>query len=217
MSNQPNFSQLCGGNFCEQQLVLLNTVKWSTFCVNFIRVLTILVWLQCFKIDYLVTSNVRFEMVSINPVTFYVLLHAYLSNFPFNCCRIYAAIYECIIIVVYVDIWKFSMKKLHNHFSVIVCSAYFIIIFQANQLKSMGYDVFILGHRRNIVHPSHIIYSTPGIATQFKEGHPKLLEGWKAYCALHSRGMSSCHVYVHIMLHLCTYMFVVSSSCKILL
>jgi len=33
---------------CEQQLVLgklLNTVKWSTFCVNFIRVITILRWL----------------------------------------------------------------------------------------------------------------------------------------------------------------------------
>jgi len=35
-SNQPIFSQLFGGNFCEQKLVLgklLNTVKWSTFCV----------------------------------------------------------------------------------------------------------------------------------------------------------------------------------------
>ena len=51
---------------------LLNTVKWSTFCVSFIRVLTILGWLWCieiFKIDYLVTSNVRFGLVSINPVT----------------------------------------------------------------------------------------------------------------------------------------------------
>ena len=65
------------GNFYEQPLVLgklLNTVKWSTFWVSFIRVLTILGWLLCidnFKIDYLVTSNVRFGSVSINPVTYY--------------------------------------------------------------------------------------------------------------------------------------------------
>jgi len=51
---------------------LLNTVRWFTFCVSFIRVLTILGWLHCFKIfkiDYLVTSNVQFGTVSINPVT----------------------------------------------------------------------------------------------------------------------------------------------------
>ena len=43
-----NFYKLFGGNFCEQPLVLgklLNTVKWSTFWVSFIRVLTILGWL----------------------------------------------------------------------------------------------------------------------------------------------------------------------------
>jgi len=43
-----NFLILFGENFCEQQLVLgklLNTVKWSTFCVSFIRLLTILDWL----------------------------------------------------------------------------------------------------------------------------------------------------------------------------
>jgi len=42
------FSKLFGGNFCEQQLVLgklLNTVKWFTFCVSFIRMLTIPGWL----------------------------------------------------------------------------------------------------------------------------------------------------------------------------
>jgi len=52
---------------------LSNTVKWSTFCVSFVRILTILGWLyyfKIFKIDYLVTSNVRFGMVSVNPVTF---------------------------------------------------------------------------------------------------------------------------------------------------
>ena len=51
---------------------LLDTVKWSTFCVSFIRVLTMPGWLWCseiFKIDYLVTPNVRFGMVSINAVT----------------------------------------------------------------------------------------------------------------------------------------------------
>ena len=70
--------KLFGRNFCEQQLAivlgkLFNTVIWSTFCVSFICVLTILGWLQCFeifKINYLVTSNVRFGMVSINPVTY---------------------------------------------------------------------------------------------------------------------------------------------------
>ena len=71
-----SFQPLFGGKFCEQQLVLwklLNTVKWSTFCVSFIRVLTIPGWLWCFeifKIDYLVTPNVRFGTVSINPVTY---------------------------------------------------------------------------------------------------------------------------------------------------
>ena len=43
-----NFYKLFGGNFCEQQLMLgklLNIVKWSTFCVSFIRMLTILGWL----------------------------------------------------------------------------------------------------------------------------------------------------------------------------
>ena len=52
---------------------LLNSVKWSTFCVSFVRVFITLGWLQCyeiFKIDYLVTSNVRFGTVSINPVTY---------------------------------------------------------------------------------------------------------------------------------------------------
>ena len=64
MPNHQIFYKLFGGNFCEQPLVLgklLTTVKWSTFCVGFIRVITILGWLQCFKIfkiDYLVTSNV---------------------------------------------------------------------------------------------------------------------------------------------------------------
>ena len=56
---------------------LLNTVKWSNFCASFIRVLTILGWLWCFeifKIDYFVTSNVRFGMVSINPVTYYAVM-----------------------------------------------------------------------------------------------------------------------------------------------
>ena len=70
------FYKLFGGNFCEQPLVLgklLNTVKWSTFWVSFIRVLTALGWLWCieiFKIDYLVTTNVRFGTVSINQVTY---------------------------------------------------------------------------------------------------------------------------------------------------
>ena len=64
------FSILFDGNFCEQQLVLgkLSTIlKWATFCVSFVRVLTILGWLQCFKIfkiDCLVTSNVQFGTVS---------------------------------------------------------------------------------------------------------------------------------------------------------
>jgi len=67
--------QLFGGNFCEHQLVLgklLNNVKWSTVCVSFICTLTIFSSLWCFeifKIDYLETSNVQFETVSINPVT----------------------------------------------------------------------------------------------------------------------------------------------------
>ena len=42
------FSILFGGNFCEQKLVqgkLSNTVKWSTFSVSFIHMLTILGWL----------------------------------------------------------------------------------------------------------------------------------------------------------------------------
>ena len=77
-SNLLFFCKLFGGKFCEQPLVLgklLNTVKWSTFWVSFIRVLTILGWLWCieiFKIDYLVTFNVRFGLVSINPVTNYL-------------------------------------------------------------------------------------------------------------------------------------------------
>ena len=52
--------------------MLEKTVKWSTFCVRFIRALTILGWLKCLilKIDYLVTSNVQFEMVSQNQVTY---------------------------------------------------------------------------------------------------------------------------------------------------
>ena len=64
------FLILFGMNFCEQQLVLgklSNTVKWSTFCVSFICMLTILGWLQCFKIfkiNYFVTSNVRFHKSS---------------------------------------------------------------------------------------------------------------------------------------------------------
>ena len=63
LDNQPIFYRSFGGNFCEQQLVLeklLNTVKFFTFCVSFIRVLTILGWLYCFeifKINYLVTSD----------------------------------------------------------------------------------------------------------------------------------------------------------------
>ena len=71
---------LFGRNFCEQQLVLgklLNTVKWSTFCVSFVRLLKILGWLQCieiFKIDYLVTSNVRFG------TSFHKSSHIYLLN-----------------------------------------------------------------------------------------------------------------------------------------
>ena len=42
---QAKFSILFSRNFCGQQLVpgrLSNTVKWSTFCVSFIHVLTIL-------------------------------------------------------------------------------------------------------------------------------------------------------------------------------
>jgi len=68
-----NFFVLFGRNFCEQQLVQgkpSNTAKWSTFCVNFNHVLTILGWLWCFKINYLVTSNVQFQTVSINLVTY---------------------------------------------------------------------------------------------------------------------------------------------------
>ena len=68
-----NFSILFGRSFCEQQLVLgklSNTVKWSTFCVSFVHMLTILSWLKCFKTNYLVTSNVQFGMISINPVTY---------------------------------------------------------------------------------------------------------------------------------------------------
>ena len=75
-SNQPIFYKLFGGNFCEQQLMLgklLNTVKWSNFCVSFICVLTILVGYGTLKslksVTYLVTSNVQFGTVSINPVT----------------------------------------------------------------------------------------------------------------------------------------------------
>jgi len=70
-----NHLKLFGGNFCEQPLVLgklLKIVKWSTFCVSFIRVLTIPRWLYCFeilKIDYLVTPYERFGTVSITPVT----------------------------------------------------------------------------------------------------------------------------------------------------
>ena len=60
-------------------------LKWSTFWVSFIRVLTILGWLwyiEIFKIDYLVPSNVRFGTVSINPVT-NVVIFVYLKNgFP---------------------------------------------------------------------------------------------------------------------------------------
>ena len=44
-TSQPNFSISFGRNFCEQQLVLgklSNTVKWSTFCVSFVPMLTIL-------------------------------------------------------------------------------------------------------------------------------------------------------------------------------
>ena len=44
-------------------------MKWSTFFVSFIRVLTILGWLKWFenfKVDYLLTSNVRFWTVSLN-------------------------------------------------------------------------------------------------------------------------------------------------------
>ena len=51
-------------------------MNWSTSCVSFVRVLTILGWLQyfeIFKIDYLVTSNVRFGTDSINPVNGYFL------------------------------------------------------------------------------------------------------------------------------------------------
>jgi len=66
---------LFGGNFYEQQVVLSrlsNTVKWSTFSVSFIHLLTILGWLVCFKtfkIDYLVISNLRFGSFP-NPVTY---------------------------------------------------------------------------------------------------------------------------------------------------
>ena len=79
---------LFGGNFYKQPLVLgklLNTVKWSIFCVSFIYALTILGWLlwfKIFKIDHLITSNVQFGIVSQNPVTHddwfaYVQSHAH--------------------------------------------------------------------------------------------------------------------------------------------
>ena len=70
-SNHLFFYKLFGGNFCEQQLVLgklLNTVKWSTSWVSFIRVLTIPGWLYCFeilKIDYLVTKKCSLVFVNI--------------------------------------------------------------------------------------------------------------------------------------------------------
>ena len=71
------FSILFGMKFYKQQLVLgkpLSTVKWSTFCVSFMSVLTIFGWLwgvKIFKINYLLlTSNVWFGTVSINLVTF---------------------------------------------------------------------------------------------------------------------------------------------------
>ena len=79
-------------NFCEKKLVLgrlLNTVKWSTFCVSFVCVLTILGQLQClkiFKIDYVVTSNVQFGMVSINSVT-YQMTKCF-DHFCSNTCRL---------------------------------------------------------------------------------------------------------------------------------
>ena len=51
---------LFSGNFYKKQLLLgklLNTAKWSIFCVSFIHMLTILGWLwwfKIFKIEYLV-------------------------------------------------------------------------------------------------------------------------------------------------------------------
>jgi len=71
------FLSLFGRNFCEQQLVLekgSSQTQWngpSLACV-----LTILGWLWCFtifKIDYLITSNVRIGMVIINPVTYIIM------------------------------------------------------------------------------------------------------------------------------------------------
>ena len=66
---------------------ILNTVKWSTFYASFICVLTILGWLYCFeifKIDYLITSNVRFGTVSINPVTIYPVYKIFQAIFHFR-------------------------------------------------------------------------------------------------------------------------------------
>ena len=69
-SNHLFFCKLFGRNFCEQPIVLgklLIIVKWSTFWVSFICVLTVLGRFQCseiFKIDYLIISNMRFGSVS---------------------------------------------------------------------------------------------------------------------------------------------------------
>ena len=63
---------------------LSNTVKWSTFCVSFVLMLTIFfvffVCVFCYVIlperqhQPGITSKVRFGMVSINPVTNYAVL-----------------------------------------------------------------------------------------------------------------------------------------------
>ncbi|XP_065895207.1 uncharacterized protein [Dysidea avara] len=64
---------------------------------------------------------------------------------------------------------------------------------KANQLNQLGYDIFILGHKRNAVNPSHINFTTPGIAKEFVKDYPKLFEGWKTYCSSKSRGQNSNH------------------------
>ena len=65
-----------------------------------------------------------------------------------------------------------------------------MLVFQANQLNQLGYDIFILGHKRNAVNPSRINFTTPGIAKEFVKDYPKLFEGWKTYCSSKSRGVS---------------------------
>jgi len=56
--------------------------------------------------------------------------------------------------------------------------------------NSLSWD--IIGHRRNVKNPSHIVFTTPGIAAGFKKDHKKLVPGWKAYCAQKSKGMKYC-------------------------